>query len=231
MFLPDSSPSFRQQAVKHRPPYTRLIIHHLSRNITTNSIRSTMRKPRWSTIPTEMRLKQTISSPTSACLQATRTPRWVYKARLRWLSHPTLTARLEVEAIRSTRSIQCSMLIHLDSLQACIFQRRSALIKAKAGDKQSGMKCTSTFPAFVASGLLCPARYACLPPAHLLYIDHAYILIVSERGVHGVSICPPGGPGSTAGGVEMPRLLRSQISLASVYSSEAARADRCVTMV
>jgi hypothetical protein len=82
------------------------------------------------------------------------------------------------------------MLIHLDSLQACIFQRRSALIKAKAGDKQSGMKCTGTFPAFVASGLLCPARYACLPPAHLLYIDNAYILIVSERGVHGVSICP-----------------------------------------
>ena len=90
-----------------------------------------MRKPRWSTIPTEMRLKQTISSPISACLQATHTPRWVYKARLRWLSHPTLTARLEVEAIRSTRSIQCSMLIRSDSLRACTSLHRSALIKRR----------------------------------------------------------------------------------------------------
>src|SRR6266516_7042420 len=97
------------------------------------------------------------------------------------------------------------MLIHLDSLQACIFQRRSALIKAKAGDNRSRMKCTSTFPAFVASGLLSQARYAGLPPVRLLYINNCAYLIVSERGVHGVtSDMSPGGPGSTAGGVGMP---------------------------
>jgi hypothetical protein len=60
------------------------------------------------------------------------------------------------------------------------------------------------------------------------YINNAY-LIVSERGVQGAmkQHGPHGGPGSITGEIEISIFLRSPFSLASVYSTETARAGLC----
>ena len=93
-----------------------------------------MRKPTWSTSTTAMRLKRTPSSPTSDCRPPIRILQWVYKASHCSLSRLIPTLQPEVELIRLTPSIQCSMLTHLDSLRACISQHPSASTKDRVED-------------------------------------------------------------------------------------------------
>src|SRR3954453_14360919 len=99
-----------------------------------------MRKPTWSTTTTVMRLRRTISSQTSDYLPPIRTRlQLVDRGSHCWPTPPIPTPQ-PVEPIPLMLLIQCSMLIHLDSLRACTSLHRSASIKRRVEDSQPGVK-------------------------------------------------------------------------------------------